>query len=37
MNDDLEKKLNVMHVELESAKFQKQMLKNKVSELSSEI
>lgn len=33
MNDELEKKLNVMQVELESAQFQKQILKNKVSEL----
>lgn len=37
VNDDLEKKLNVMSVELESSQFQKQVLKSKLNELTKEI
>eukprot|EP00347_Sterkiella_histriomuscorum_P017436 403349376 len=37
VNDDLEKKMNVMKVELESAAFQKQILKNKLEEVQNEM
>ncbi|CDW89233.1 UNKNOWN [Stylonychia lemnae] len=37
MNEDLEKKLNVMQVELQSARFQKQILKEKCTELAQEV